>query len=365
MKVFISSVISGFENERRAAAQAAGSLGYEARLAEDFPALSDSPQASCLAGVRWADAVVLLLGERYGAIQPSALSATHEEYREARDRCAVLAFVQSDVTPEPQQRDFIAEVQDYIGGRITDAFTTPEELQSLVVRALHELSLRRQAGATDENEITERARAALPHRLNIGGAVLSMAIACGPRQAIVRPARMEDPEFQGRLLQAALFGPHRVFRTEEGTERRLSDAGALQLVQPHAELFLDGLGTVHIAQALLADRNSTMLPAIIEEDLHAMLERSLAFVAEALDMIDAEHRLERVVPLAELEHAHQAWRTRQEQQESPNRSTVPFITSPRVTVELAPPGRHRSALRQSTEELADDLLVLLRRALAG
>src|SRR2546423_4923474 len=97
MKVFISSVISGFEAYREAAAHAARILGHEVVRAEDFGASPDSPQRACLAAVRAADTVLLLLGARYGDPQPSGLSPTHEEYREAREIRSVLAFVQIEV----------------------------------------------------------------------------------------------------------------------------------------------------------------------------------------------------------------------------------------------------------------------------
>lgn len=84
MKFFISSVIGGFEAEREAAVRAVRALRHEVVSAQDFPAGSDSPQTACLAGVRQSDAVVLLLGERYGPLQASGLSATHEEYRGLR-----------------------------------------------------------------------------------------------------------------------------------------------------------------------------------------------------------------------------------------------------------------------------------------
>ncbi len=56
-----------------------------------------------LNGVRQSDFVVMILGENYGTLQPSELSATHEEYREARGRKPVLAFVQQGIHPEPRQ----------------------------------------------------------------------------------------------------------------------------------------------------------------------------------------------------------------------------------------------------------------------
>ena len=122
MKVFVSSVILGFEAEREAAARGACTLDHEVKRAEDFNATSASPQATCLAGVRWADAVVLLLGRRYGDVQSSGLSATHEEYREARNRCDVLAFIQTGIEREAKQDAFVKEVQDYTQGIFTRGF---------------------------------------------------------------------------------------------------------------------------------------------------------------------------------------------------------------------------------------------------
>jgi hypothetical protein len=94
MRVFISSVISGYAALRDAAAAAIESLGYEVIRAEDFGASPDTPQQACLGGVRDADLVVLLIGARYGAVQASGRSATEEEYREAGESKPVLAFVE-------------------------------------------------------------------------------------------------------------------------------------------------------------------------------------------------------------------------------------------------------------------------------
>jgi hypothetical protein len=65
----ISSMISGLESFRDAAADAARTIGHEVRRSEDFAASTLSPQRVCLEGVRWADVVVVLLGARYGDVQ--------------------------------------------------------------------------------------------------------------------------------------------------------------------------------------------------------------------------------------------------------------------------------------------------------
>ena len=86
MKVFVSSVIDGYEEYREAAVSAVRTLRHDALRAEDYGASPNSPQQTCLQGVRDADVVVLLLGARYGFKQASGLSATHEEYREAKEQ---------------------------------------------------------------------------------------------------------------------------------------------------------------------------------------------------------------------------------------------------------------------------------------
>ena len=111
MKVFISSVITGFEEFREAAADAALTLDHDVIRAEDFGATPDSPQVACLDGVRQADVAVLLLGSRYGETQASGISATHEEYREARESRSVVAFVQQGVK---------AGAADVLKGRATN-----------------------------------------------------------------------------------------------------------------------------------------------------------------------------------------------------------------------------------------------------
>ena len=132
MKVFISSVISGMEDHRAAARLAAESLGHTVTVAEDFRASPQSPQQVCLGAVRDADAVVLVLGPRYGAPQESGVSPTHEEYREARGTKPVLAFVQTGFTREPQQERFVEEVSAWEGGGYRESFDTPESLRTAV-----------------------------------------------------------------------------------------------------------------------------------------------------------------------------------------------------------------------------------------
>jgi hypothetical protein len=137
MRVFISSVIGGFDEFRRAAAEAAEALGHEVIRAEDFAASPASPQVACLDGVRSADVVLVILGTRYGATQRSGKSPTHEEFDEATRNKPVFVFVQSKVEPEEAQARFISEARAWSSGHFTSTFVDANDLRNQVTRALH------------------------------------------------------------------------------------------------------------------------------------------------------------------------------------------------------------------------------------
>ena len=245
MKVFISSVISGMEAYREAAAQAVRALGHEVVRAEDFGAQPESPQVACLAGVRQADAVVLLMGERYGAPQSSGLSATHEEYREARERRPVLVMVQDGVEREADQDAFVREVQDWAQGHYTNSFADPDRLRDAVTRALHDLELAHATGPVDPDEMLQRAIALLPDERHghSGSARLALALTGGPVQTVLRPAELEAPALRERLQQMALFGESAVLTTQQGTETRI-DQDMLIFEQPERSIGISETGSI-------------------------------------------------------------------------------------------------------------------------
>ena len=136
-RIFVSSVMKDYDDYRYAASQGIQRVGGDPIRAEDFPAASHSPRNGCLDGVRSADALVLLLGGRYGFVGPSGLATTEEEYEEARrTHKRILVFLQGDVMREPRQQIFVDRVQDYIDGHWRKVFHDPEELTDLVREAV-------------------------------------------------------------------------------------------------------------------------------------------------------------------------------------------------------------------------------------
>ena len=362
MKVFISSVISGFEAFREATALAISSLGYQVVRAEDFGASGDSPQQACLAAVREVDIVVLLLGARYGVRQASGLSATHEEYREALKYSPVVAFIQKDMAFEPNQEEFLKEVREWETGHLTASFSTEDELRQVVTRELHRHMVSMATRPVDEEDLLTLAVQAL------GGAnssrstpQLILSLAPGPRQEVLRPGELESGSFVRETLQQALFGPHALFDVKAGTQTDLRD-GWLVFSQKSSSIEINSAGGVVIRRPVLrADRNPLALPALIEEDIEEQLFIALQFAAASLDRMDSVRRLSHVGIVAALtDVSFQAWRTRGEHARNPNSMTLSGNQDD-VVARLTPSVRARAEVRLRASELAYDLMVLLRR----
>lgn len=364
MRVFISSVIGGMELHRDAASEAVESLGYTVLRSEEFGASSDTPRRACMEAARTADLTVVLLGDRYGELQDSGLSATHEEFREARDHGTVVVFVRADINPEPQQAEFLREAQDWIVGRLTDTFREPDDLRSKVTRALHQHALREKGDPLEPSELIERARSRIPRQPHRSSSHLHVIVAGGPRQELIPPSTLDDTAFAQSIMQRALFGPEPVFSPEQGTRTRLR-RGHLQLEQDAASIVLSEDGTVVVSIPAVRRESSFLLPAIIEEDMRSALVETLRFIRWLLDEADPLRRVSHVVVLGAIEGGSMlGWRTREEHAANPNAMTMPMHQSDLVVVPEEPNVRSRAQLNANVDQLVDDLLTRFRREFA-
>lgn len=176
--------------------------------------------------------MLLILVDRYGEVQASGHSPTHEEYLEARDSKPVLVFVQSGVDREDAQQSFVDEVQAWATGHFRAGFSDADELRREILRAVHEYELATTAAPVDEEVLRERALQLVSSRgRGSSEPSLVLAVAAGPLQQIVRPAELEEGArvwvagpggevgFEGRAAEVAdVFG------------RATSDLGGLDTV---------------------------------------------------------------------------------------------------------------------------------------
>lgn len=374
MTVFVSSLITGMEPLRAAARAGVEALGHRPVMAEDFAARPDSPQVACLEGVRGADAVVLILGARYGAKQASGLSATHEEYREAKGARPVIAFVEEQgADREPEQAAFLREVQGWEGGLFRGGFAGPQDLQSKVTRALHEWRLANASGPLDPGEVLGRAVALLPARdrnHHYNEAVVALSLAGGPAQPVLRPSEMEAPALAEDAMQAALFGPARIFDRAEGTGSGIRD-GVLFLEQGgrhRRSVALDAQGGIVVSLPLpRGERRGHWMPVLLEEKVRDAAAGALRYGGWLLDRVDPTRRLSHVAIAARIAGGDGlAWRTEREHAANPSSVELPNAgRSDHPPVHLAPAHRPRAALSFGAEQLVEDLVVLLRRQWRG
>jgi len=159
--IFISSTIDDLYDAR---------LGIDKELkatdiftpvrVDDMPAIEDTSRHVCLKEVAAADAVVLIIQDRYGFIpehnNPEKLSVTHLEYRHAkRLGKPVFAFFREGVDPESELNVFIQEVSDFDKGVLRKKWGSVEQLHNEVLRALL-LWLARLARKTQNEKIREQ-----------------------------------------------------------------------------------------------------------------------------------------------------------------------------------------------------------------
>lgn len=371
MKIFISSVMAGFGAERQAVVRAVRALRYEPIMAEDFGAQPNSPQVACLGGVRGSDIVVLVMGERYGSIPPgSTISATHQEYRDARGAKQVLAFVQDGITPESEQSAFIDEVQGWEDGLFRAGFSSPENLQDGVTRALHDLALMNAVGQVDERELLAKAVALIPSegRNQSTSTYLDLAVVGGPTQRILRPVQLEAATLAEHLQQTAMFGEHRLFDRTKGSESRLDGADLVVRQERGSAIRLTEQGSLVLRLALDEPEPSGRTGfnpmsgsmVIVEEDVQRRLATALAFAAATIEEIDPTQRLTHLAVAARIAGAeYRAWRTRAQNAANPTSVQINMMSGgerPSVAVSI-----RRAALRLDRTSLIEDILVPLRR----
>jgi hypothetical protein len=105
--VFVSSVIAGYRDERAAAMRAIESRACRALAWETIVPAPVKAEDAWLSGVDMADALVLILGSRYGARRDDGRSATHSEFDRAVER-GIPRWVFVDDRAE-RQRDALLE----------------------------------------------------------------------------------------------------------------------------------------------------------------------------------------------------------------------------------------------------------------
>lgn len=154
MKVFISSVVKGFEQFRTAAKDAVEALDMKPIMSEHFGARTYSSEHACLTEVDQCDVYILILGANYGYEPETGMSVTQQEFRQAiSKRKPVLVFIQK-IGFDAKQAVFVNEVSDYKLGFFRATFSDPQELLRMIIQGLTRME--KSKNSLPESEFLER-----------------------------------------------------------------------------------------------------------------------------------------------------------------------------------------------------------------
>lgn len=366
MKVFISSVIIGFEEFRDAVQKAVTDLGHEVLRAENFSAQDSSSRVACLSHVREADLIILLLAGRYGTrLPPKDISPTHEEFLEAKNQKPILVFRHDTSEIEPDQENFIEEVEDWDNGRHRTVFANATELNSQVIRALHDFELKSARAPVDVPSLVEEARQVLATGRSSwmisNEGRLNLAVVGGPATQILRPKEMEDSDLDEVISKELLFGENKIFDRRLGVETRRQSGQLIFHQHSGGSFSLSENGTFKVSFPIV--QTGSGWPAIIVEDAEDALTTCFALLAHVLDLVDSGSRLARlVIALKTSGTDYVSWQTRAEYAKSGNGAQgVSYGQPGDEPVTMQPPDIARAALRYNRREISEDLISLLKR----
>jgi hypothetical protein len=182
-------------------------------------------------------------------------------------------------------------------------------------------------------------------------------------QRLLRPAELEAPALIDDMQQQALFVEPKLFSKSKGVKERI-DGSTLVIEQERgASIHLDEDGSLLLSLPLeqtdSSRRNGFGAFAIIEEDVLRELAAAIAFGAWLFERIDSTQRVTHVALAAFIEASdYMGWRTQAEQDASPNSGTMRMGNAQQP---ISSTDRPRASLRFRANELAEDLMVPLRR----
>jgi len=200
-RVFISSVMEGFEECREAARRAITAMGGDAVMAEDFPSASSSPRNSCLDGVASSDVYVLIVGTRGGWKTPSGRLAVEEEYDEARRLNKIIsAYVQNAERDSDAER-LVKNVSNYVGGQFRIAFESCADLEQVITRRLPEVLQPLKLPLMDPNELIRRSENCSTIQYET---TARLVIAPERSEEIIDRLEIGEKRFEEQMLRVAL-----------------------------------------------------------------------------------------------------------------------------------------------------------------
>jgi hypothetical protein len=307
-RVFVSSVVDGFEEYRQAAREGILAVGGEPILVnEDFPSMVDSSRNACLDAVESCDYVVTIVGARGGWTTPSGRLVVEEEYDRARsNKIPVLVFLQN-VDRDAEATRFARELSDYVSGSLRRTFTTPAELRTQIESALGPLIVGSETRRVFA--MTQRSGDYFADPYRVGGTTMLRFVLVPERdEEVFDPVLLESEKVRSAVYRIAHDDSVRLLSYEFPKKAKIEgDALVIEQTNTHGrhgeghlvrveiteggELIVDANVTGRVRRGSASDMLDSFVVAV--EDIETVLAIDLRFAAALYAEFDAYQRHQR------------------------------------------------------------------------
>ncbi len=219
-KVFISSVIQGFTDERQAAESAVKSLGLIPIMAEQFGAQPLSPRQACLQGVKKSDLFLAILGSRYGDETDSGKSPCEEEFDAARQAGMPIFILVKDCERGDKQEAFKDRITSYEEGYFVRFFDASDKLFRQIAESLSQYSSATDVSISSSEAAThvQRKIEYLESMASCESSLVAVIVPSDQREPYMSPMELSNSKEKEVLQQSALFGETAIFSPRQGIE---------------------------------------------------------------------------------------------------------------------------------------------------
>ena len=251
--VFISSVMAGMSDERKAASEAVESIGGKVSKFELLGGRDDHAETAYLAGVQSSDIYVGILGARYGTPNRTGYAPTHTEYNEAIKAGLRISVWATTAEMDGRQRDFLNEVRAF---HTTGRYSSADELREALTRRLAEVAAAEHSPWCMVGHVLFRAR-----RYSDDGTRILVEASIRDDNILAELERLRPGDWHGRQ-QSRITCARRTHEVEINSVVVEATAGRTRLVRIEATKAREsytGLGLIDVSYADYSPEDLTEL----------------------------------------------------------------------------------------------------------
>lgn len=304
-RVFVSSVMEGFEDRRVAAQMAIERVGADPVMAEDFPTGGGSPRNACLDGVASSDACAIIVGSRGGWTTPSGKLVVEEEYEEAVRRNLLISVYIEETTRDAAATALMTRLSDYVSGHFRASYRTPSELLEVMQKHLSTILQPLKLPMTDMKAVSDRLGE--PYEVQYQ-TTARLVVAPEREEEVVDRVAIGGDDFLDKVFTIGHAAPSKIFDFRASKEHELQDdalvihesPGSHRQHMPTTRVEITPEGIVTLDKVVSPEDGDDALDMartffLVRSDIERTLRAMFAFAGRLFDAIDPYQRHQRFV----------------------------------------------------------------------